>query len=105
MARLTVDFEADAAYLQVSDKPVAETREAAPGIQVDLDQYGCAVGIEVLELSLEIPADEIIRKFHLRHDDMETLKRIRPDVTSFVTRWTTATVRPERPDAIQTVAA
>ncbi len=93
MARLFVDFEANAAYLEVSGNVVVETCEAAPGVLIDLDEFGCAVGIEVLSLSLKIPVSAIERDYHVRPSDLEVLKQIRPDVTSFVARQSMAPVQ------------
>ncbi|GAB3624187.1 hypothetical protein GCM10027418_22710 [Mariniluteicoccus endophyticus] len=84
--RLTVDFEANAAYLQVSDAPVVETCEVAPGFQVDLDEFGLAVGFEVLDLSLDIPVHAVEKQYHLREQDVHCLMSIRPNVTNFVAR-------------------
>jgi len=49
--RLNVDREADALYLSLSDKPAHESEEVSPGIVVDYDEHGNAVGIEMLHLS------------------------------------------------------
>lgn len=92
MAMLSVDFEANAAYLEVSSNDVVETCEVAPGVQVDLDEYGCAVGIELLSLSLSIPVDEIGRKYHVRKEDLDALRQVHPNVTTFVARQSAAAV-------------
>lgn len=49
--KLKIDHEADALYLSLSDAPAAESEEVAPGIVVDYDEQGRAVGIEMLHLS------------------------------------------------------
>jgi uncharacterized protein YuzE len=49
--RLKVDHEADALYLSLSEKPAKESEEVSPGIVVDFDENGQAVGIEMLYLS------------------------------------------------------
>ena len=49
--KLKIDHEADALYLSLSDAPAAESEEVAPGIIVDYDELGRAVGIEMLHLS------------------------------------------------------
>jgi len=49
--RLKVDHEADALYLSLSEKPAKESEEVSPGIVVDFDEDGQAVGIEMLYLS------------------------------------------------------
>lgn len=49
--RLKVDHEADALYLSLGDADASESEEVAPGIIVDYDDNGQAVGIEMLHLS------------------------------------------------------
>ncbi len=83
---ITVDCNADAAYLQVSDGTVVRTEEVAPGVLVDLDEYRMAVGVEVLELDVLLPVDLLIREYHVPRDAVEALGRVRPTVTSFVSR-------------------
>jgi uncharacterized protein YuzE len=48
--RLKVDHEADALYLSLRDGSASESEEVAPGIIVDYDEHGQAVGIEMLHL-------------------------------------------------------
>lgn len=85
-ATLEVDFTADAAYLRLSDALVKRTCEAAPGVLVDLDEYGVVVGIEILELDVYIPRAALIEKYHVRSEQLDVLEQIRPNVTSFITR-------------------
>ena len=49
-ARISFDEEADAAYLTLSDAPVARTEEVADGIHIDYDAANRPVGIEVLSV-------------------------------------------------------
>ena len=49
--RMTYDPEADALYLYVAEAAVAETREVAPNVMVDLTEAGELVGVEVLAVS------------------------------------------------------
>lgn len=49
--KLKIDREADALYLTLADGVVAETEEVAPGVIIDFDEHGDALGIEVLSLS------------------------------------------------------
>jgi uncharacterized protein YuzE len=48
--RIEFDEEADAAYVRVTEKPVARTDEVADGIIVDFDAKDEMVGVEVLGL-------------------------------------------------------
>lgn len=55
-ATTTYDPEADAAYLRLApeDIAIAETREVAPGVILDLDVAGKLVGIEVLNVRMRV---------------------------------------------------
>ena len=59
--KLKVDREADALYFTLRDGPASETEEVAPGIIVDYDEKGQAVGIEMLHLSKRAPGADIQR--------------------------------------------
>jgi uncharacterized protein YuzE len=48
--KASYDEEVDAAYLRLSDAPVAETEEVAAGIHIDYDASNRPVGIEVLSV-------------------------------------------------------
>ena len=50
MSSLTVDPEADAAYLGLRDEPVVRTEEVGEGILVDYAADGRPVGVEVLHV-------------------------------------------------------
>jgi uncharacterized protein YuzE len=52
--RLKIDREADALYFTLSDAPAAESEEVSPGVIVDYDGMGHAVGIEMLHLSRRV---------------------------------------------------
>ena len=46
--KLEYDANAHAAYIKISDEPVAVTDELKHGILVDLDVFGEVVGVEIL---------------------------------------------------------
>ena len=52
---LEVDQLAEAAYVRFSDADVARTVAFNDEINIDLDEFGVVVGIEVLTLGAEIP--------------------------------------------------
>ena len=58
---LKVDREADALYLSLSEAPAAESEEVAPGIIVDYNDQGQAVGIEMLHLSKRVVGADLQR--------------------------------------------
>lgn len=49
--KLEFDPLADAAYLEIADSEVEESREIQPGIIADYDAQGQIVGIEILYVS------------------------------------------------------
>ena len=59
--KLKVDHEADALYLSLRDELANESEEVSPGIIVDYDEEGRAVGIELLHLSKRIPGADLDR--------------------------------------------
>ena len=59
--RLRVDHEADALYLSLSEAAASESEEVVPGIIVDYDATGQAVGIEMLYLSKRAPGADLHR--------------------------------------------
>jgi uncharacterized protein YuzE len=54
MMRTSYDPKADAFYARFApeDAEIAETREVAPGVALDLDANGNLVGVEVLSVTL-----------------------------------------------------
>ena len=57
--KLKVDREADALYLSLSEEPASESEEVSPGIIVDFNEEGQAVGIEMLHLSKRVPGADV----------------------------------------------
>jgi len=84
--RLEIDYTANAAYLTLHDGTVVSTREVAPGVNVDLDEFDTVLGIEVLGLDVFIPYSELTTRYHVVRAELQALEIIRPNVTSFVAR-------------------
>ena len=82
---LTIDPQADAAYVQLSNDAVATTVALTDAVNIDLDEHRCVVGIEVLSLVADIPMSDLTTKYHVKSSVVEALKQIRPSVKSFVT--------------------
>lgn len=57
--RTSYDEEVDAAYLTLSDAPVAETEEVADGIVIDYDAANRPVGIEVLSVKRRLGGGDL----------------------------------------------
>jgi uncharacterized protein YuzE len=54
------DPEVDAAYLTLSDAPIAETEEVAAGIHIDYDALNRPVGIEVLSVKRRLGDGDLV---------------------------------------------
>jgi len=68
-----IDQEADAAYVQLSAGQVARTAAFSETINIDLDQHGVVLGIELLDLEESIPLDDIAEQYHIRTEALRTL--------------------------------
>lgn len=80
-----VDELAEVAYVNLGEeRDVTRTVEFAPGINVDLDAYGMALGIEVLSFSLTIPWDQIVKQYHVRSSVVDAVRRVAPTMGTFV---------------------
>ncbi|MGI5188436.1 DUF2283 domain-containing protein [Promicromonospora sp. CA-289599] len=96
--RVDIDSEADAAYVTLSDKPVAESAQLKGGVVVDLDDMGVAVGIEFLDLGAPIDYDVLTTRFHVHSEVIDLLKTIRPSVGGWVATITSAPDTTTSPD-------
>ncbi|MGH3540892.1 MAG: DUF2283 domain-containing protein [Pseudonocardiaceae bacterium] len=81
-----IDQEADAAYVQLSTGQVARTVGFNDDVNIDLDEHGVVVGIELLDLGSSVPLDDIARHYHIRTEALrvllESLVRGRPSQTT-----------------------
>ncbi len=75
-----VDVEADAAYILMTDRKVAKTVEVGPSVQVDLDELGVVVGIEMLSIDARIPFGELVTQFHVHTADIDLLRILQPSI-------------------------
>lgn len=82
MIRLEIDLESDLAYVRFTDEPVARTVEVEEAIQIDVDRFNVAVGIEFLDLSADIPFQRLITEFHVRPEHVKLLRMLRPNMTT-----------------------
>lgn len=71
---LTVDTEASAAYIQLSDKTIIRTAQVTNRVNVDLDDLGVAVGIELLTLRGPYPIEDIIAATHVRSEQEASIR-------------------------------
>ena len=54
--KVTVDREADALYMRLSDTNIRDSEEVRPGVILDYDEKNNLVGIEILRVSERVPA-------------------------------------------------
>jgi uncharacterized protein YuzE len=59
--RIKVDETSDALYFRLDESPIIESEEVQPGIIVDYNAAGQAVGIEILGIKNRIPMEELKR--------------------------------------------
>ena len=50
--KISIDKEADAIYISLTDARVSESEEVAPGVIVDYDKKGEVVAIEILKRTI-----------------------------------------------------
>lgn len=103
---IEVDTALDAAYIRLSDKAIVRTIAHNDDINIDLDQYGVVVGIEVLSERAPLPFTDLGDRYHVHHDVVELLRLIRPDVASYLelTSGTDGTTSARTADALRAVA-
>jgi uncharacterized protein YuzE len=77
---VSVDIEANAAYITMSNASVVRTVEVTEDVLVDLDEMRVVVGVEVLRIDAEIPFQRLIDEFHVHSQDVELLRLLRPNV-------------------------
>lgn len=82
--KIEVDTDVHAAYIRLSDEPVVRTVECTEHVMVDLDQYGVAVGVELLDETTPIPFQALLTDFHVHSEVVDLLRLIRPNVSSFL---------------------
>jgi uncharacterized protein YuzE len=71
--RMTYDPEADASYLKVAEAPIAETREVAPNVLLDLTADGDLAGIEIRDVARRPGANPTAMAFELLTRDRREL--------------------------------
>ncbi|MDP3564997.1 MAG: DUF2283 domain-containing protein [Methanoregula sp.] len=54
--KVTVDKEADALYMRLSDTRIHDSEEVKPGVILDYDEKNNLVGVEILRISERVPS-------------------------------------------------
>lgn len=63
--RVRVDQQADAVYVNLTDRSIKDSAEVADGIVVDYDEEGRIVGIEILDASRRTGDPAALTQFNL----------------------------------------
>jgi len=88
---LSIDEAAGAAYLKLSEEPVARTVQFDDATLVDLDRYDMVVGFECLDLNADVDLDALAKQYHI---EAKVLTFIRSVADSIDRRRTTASASP-----------
>lgn len=78
-----VDRAADAVYVRLAEGDVDRTIEINDEVLVDLDQFGMAVGIELLRIAAPIPVADLTQRCHVRSETVHTLGLISESLKAF----------------------
>ncbi len=57
--KIEYDQEVDALYIRVQEKYVARTQEIADGVNIDFDEEGKLIGLEILDATERYPRADI----------------------------------------------
>ena len=81
---VTIDDDAQAAYILIHDAPVAHTRpfDDDESVILDIDADGTLIGIEVLGLCTPIPIDELAREYYFPEPLIAALRSIEETLRS-----------------------
>ena len=63
--RVRVDQDADAIYINLTDRAIKDSAEVADGIVVDYDDQGRVVGVEILDASKRTEDPNVLTQFNL----------------------------------------
>lgn len=73
---LEFDTEIDSYYVYVTDEPVYKTKSITQYINLDLDEEGFIVGIEVLDLGVKLPFEKFMQEYAMSLDTAVNLKAL-----------------------------
>lgn len=57
--KLKVDKENDALYFRLDESTIIESEEVQPGVVLDFNAEGIVVGLEILNLSTRVSAEQL----------------------------------------------
>ena len=73
---LELDRALGVAYLRRSGEQIKHTIELSDVINIDLDRNGTLVGVELLDLTRDLPDSELTSRFGLDEEELQLLKSI-----------------------------
>lgn len=85
--KVSVDHTVNAAYIELSTEEVARTVKVEDGVMVDLDAMNVVVGIEVLNIDLDLPLQKLRDEFHVHSAVVNHLYSLRPNVGVLIARF------------------
>ena len=57
--KIEYDKEVDALYIRIQEKKVSETKEIAEGVNIDLDESGKLIGLEIIGATEKYTLEDI----------------------------------------------
>lgn len=60
MIQWDIDYDANAAYARLGGGKIDHTKEAAPGVMVDVDSSGNPIGVELLDLRVQPSLQQLV---------------------------------------------
>jgi uncharacterized protein YuzE len=57
--KIEYDREVDALYIRIQEKKVSKTKEVAEGVNIDLDESGKLIGLEIIGATERYPLQDI----------------------------------------------
>lgn len=76
MPYIEFDSEIDSYYIYVTEGHVYKTKSITPYINIDLDEEGFIVGIEVLDLGVRLPFQKFSQEYAMSLELQESIKSI-----------------------------
>lgn len=83
---VSVDLEADAAYIRLLNHAIARTVLIGEGVNVDLSALDVVVGIEMLTIDSKIPFARLTTEYHVPVDAVARLRNLMPSIQESVMR-------------------
>lgn len=70
------DTEIDSYYIYVTDEPVYKTKSISQYINLDINEEGYIVGIEVLDLGVKLPFQKFSQEYAMNSELQNRIKEL-----------------------------